>query len=204
MRPTIPSSPEHAIRVASKIVSKSFGSCKIVNIVWLGIYFGVNEVAPQMWPSLIDALEKIRKDIKKKDLQGKAYINFSGGFAKATWPVTDKMIKSMTKAVNGVTELDALLILAAGNYGKPITAYPQLLGNTNPRVVVVGASKIDGSAWEDSDTASWVKVYADGGRTHVIGATGSDVWDGKWGPSYSSGTSFSKHLLSTRQHNEFS
>lgn len=176
--------------------------------MWLGIYYGEREVAPQMWPSLIDALEKIRKDIKNQNLKGKgkAYVNFSGGFAKAPWPISKNIIKSMTKAINGVTEYDALVILAAGNSGEPIISnpksYPQLLGETNPRVVVVGASNIDGSAWARSDTATWIKLFANGVSTSVIGATGSDVWASTWGKSSSSGTSVSKHFQSIFQTNE--
>lgn len=84
-----------------------------------------------MWFPLVDALTKTASDIKKQKLQGKAYINFSGGFEWATWPVTKNMIKSLATAVNKVTNLDALKVMAAGNRGTPITTYPQLLGGTN-------------------------------------------------------------------------
>ena len=36
------------------------------------------------------------------------------------------MIKSVTEAVNGVTQLDALLTMADGDNGTPVTTYPQI------------------------------------------------------------------------------
>lgn len=63
-----------AISVASKIVSKSFGSCKLVNIVGPQT---PGQVDPRKWPALVDALQKFRKDIMKYKLQGKAHINMS-------------------------------------------------------------------------------------------------------------------------------
>lgn len=83
------------------------------------------------------------------------------------------MIKSSTKAANGVTELDA---------------YPQLLGETNNRVVVVGYTDIDGKAWSVPSTASWVRINAVGRLISVIFS--------RTGETYASekidGTSFSK------------
>ena len=38
------------------------------------------------------------------------------------------MIKGLTEAVNGVTQLDALMMTAAGNNGTPVTTYPQKTG----------------------------------------------------------------------------
>ena len=107
--------------------------------------------------------------------------------------MTDKMIKSLTEAVNGVTQLDALFILAAGNMGTPITTYPQMLGQSNARVVVVGAVDAQGNTWSDSSTANWVKINAIGRATNVISQ--SEV--GPWGPEIVDGTSFSEYLLRT-------
>ena len=69
---------------------------------------------------ILFALQKFRKDIKDKKLQGKACINISGGFEAATWRAIDSMKMSMNEAVKGVTKLDALIFMAAGNNGQPI------------------------------------------------------------------------------------
>lgn len=103
--------------------------------------------------------------------------------------MTDKMKKSLTEAVNGVTQLDALFILAAGNSGTPITTYPQVLRQSNARVVVVGAVDPQGNAWSDSSTANWIKINAIGSKTLIIG---QDKGDSPWGPRTVSGTSFSE------------
>lgn len=186
--------------MASKIVSKSFGSCKMVNIVWLGLPYTPDTVDPRMWPAMIDALQKIRKDIKANKLQGKAYINISNGFEDARWTKTDKMMISMNEAVIGVTKLDALVVMAAGNNGQPIFAYPQTLGSINNRVVVIGAVDSAGNPWTDQSTADFVKISAAGNNTAVIRTNQG----GSLGPITVSGTSFSKYLLRTsKERNAF-
>ena len=200
MRPSDPSGESsHSVMVASKIASKSFGSCKMVNIVWLGLpekgrnlRLG-NPVDPRRWPAMIDALQKIRRDIKDNKLQGKAYINISGGFQDATFPVTDSMQESMAEAIKGVTKLDALVIMAAGNNGRPIWSDPQRLGQIYPRVVVTGAVNITGNLWTGTSTADFVRLYAVGSNTRVIGSNlGSP-----YGPISVSGTSFSRFPVRT-------
>lgn len=169
-----PSLYDHPVMVASKIVSKSFGSCKMVNIVWLGLPRDTGdspgEVDPRNWPAMIDALQKVRKDINQKKLQGKAYVNISQGFNLATFPVTKDMMTSMTEAVKGVTKLDALVIMSAGNDGKPIRTYPQILGQTNPRVVVTGGVDSAGNIYTRSSTANFIKINAVSVNTQVIGS----------------------------------
>lgn len=198
MRPSDPSGGKtHSVMVASKVASKSFGSCKMVNIVWLGLpdkdQNSRNPVDPRRWPAMVDALQKIRRDIKDNKLQGKAYINISGGFQNANFPMTNSMMVSMTEAIKGVTKLDALVILAAGNDGRPIWSYPQILGQTNPRVVVAGAVDIAGNLWTETSTADFVKLNAVGSNTQVIGSNlGSP-----YGPFSVSGTSFSKFPVRT-------
>lgn len=68
---------------------------------------------------ILFALQKFREDIKNKKLQGKACINISGKFESATWRTTDNMKISMNETVKGVTKLDALIFIAAGNNGQP-------------------------------------------------------------------------------------
>lgn len=165
----------------------------MVNIVWLGLPTSSWQtgIDPRAWPAMVDALQKIRKDIKDKRLQGKAYVNISYGFQLATFPVTHYMRTSMIEAVKGVTGVDALVIMAAGNDGKPILSYPQALGQINKRVVVTGAVDDMGNLWTGTSTANWVKINAAGDKTLVIGSNLGQPF----GPIEQSGTSFSEHLL---------
>ena len=184
--------------VASKIVSKSFGSCKMVNIVWLGLPRSSQNrqqqpVDPRSWPAMIDALQKVRRDIKDNKLQGKAYVNISFGFQDAKFSMTDSMIISMADAVKGVTKLDALVIMAAGNDGRPIWSYPQALGEINPRVMVTGAVDIVGNLWTETSTANFVKINAVGKNTQVIASDAGSLYR----PISASGTSFSKYIVRT-------
>ena len=175
--------------VATKIVSKRFGSCKMVNIVWLGLPTNPQDpdekVDPAAWPAMIDALGKVRKDIVDNDLKGKAYINISFGFQEARFHVSKEMEKSMDAAINGVTNVDALVIMAAGNDGKPINSYPQMLGQSNKRVVVIGSVDDFGNLIPTTSTAIWVKI-------HAVGIYRSAL---PFGPSADWGTSFSKNHL---------
>lgn len=101
------------------------------------------------------------------------------------------MIKSVTEAVNGVTQLDALMMMAAGNNGTPVTTYPQILGQTNNRVVFTGAVHSAGSAWRYQSTANRVRNDAVGNSTNFNGThQGSSC-----GLSTISETSFNEHPL---------
>ncbi len=120
---------EHAVKVASRIVSKSFGSCQKVNIVSLRLPQTPRSVDPRRWPSSVDALQKIRKENQREPTSRHSYINILGKLEDATWPVTDK---TLTEAIDPVMQLDALLIMVAGNKGISNTTYPQILGQTRP------------------------------------------------------------------------
>ena len=192
----------HAIQVASKIVSKTLGACQKVNVVFVGLpqitYTPVNtnsnRAARELWPIMEDAFSKIRKDIKSKtngkNKRGKAFINVSFGFDRVEWPVAQKMIRSMKAAVDAVTKEDALVILAAPySINHDVAAgYPSLLGASNQRVVVVGATDIKGVVWNDVIPAPYIKINAVGSRTKVIGR----LQNREFGQRDVSGTSFSK------------
>lgn len=177
---------DHAIAVASRIVSGPVASCQKVNIVWL---------QGGDWADTIDALKRVHDHIKKKDKllfgknrKGKAYIIMSFDFPDP--PKNQNQINSLKEAANSVTKLDALIIIAAGNGGGPIRKWPALLGETNNRVVVVGSTWIDGSPAGFSNTASWVKIHAVGVKSAVIGLNEQRNWVLK---EYD-GTSFSKSI----------
>ena len=103
------------------------------------------------------------------------------------------MIKSLTEAVNGVTQLDALVMMADGNNGTHLTTYPQKLGRTNNRVVVTGAVHSAGNAWRYQSTANWFRNDAVGSSTNFNGThQGSSC-----GPLTISETSFNKYPLRT-------
>ena len=197
----------HPVAVASKIVSTSLGSCKGVDIVWLGLPYigdGKSDPIPDKWPGMVDALKCVSKDVKKNKLQGKAYVVMPTGFLGpkgSVFVVTKKMIKSLEEAVKKVRDLDVLLIMSAGNSlseesdeSLSITTYPQLLGKTDARVVVVGGVSTDGKAWKDSLTAPWVKINAVSKATNTI----SEIKGGNhWGRVARDGTSFSEYLFRT-------
>lgn len=133
------------------------------------------------WANTIDALKRVRDHVKKKDKplfgkgrQGKAYVSMSFDILEA--PQNENQINSLKEAANGVTKLDALIIIAAGNGGGPIVQWPALLGQTNKRVVVVGGTWIDGSPTSFSNTASWVNINAVGVNSAVIGLNEQRDW----------------------------
>ena len=191
----------HPIQVASKVVSKTLGACQKVDIVFVGlprityepVNMNSNRAARELWPIMEDAFKKIRDDIKGtilgKNRRGKAFINVSFGFDEVEWPVDQKMIQSMKAAVDAVTKEDALVVLAAP-YGliHGAAGYPSLLGASNPRVVVVGATDINGIVWNSVTPAPYININAVGRLTKVIGRLQN--WE--IGQQDVSGTSFSK------------
>ena len=201
---------DHPIKVASKIVSKSLGACQRINdVVFVNLpkklyepknpyALSINRAGPEMFAAMVDAFKRVRDDIKgfRNNKRGKAFINVSYGFDGVELGVTSKMIQSMTAAVQGVTEQDALVFVAApyslGENQK--IGYPSLLGKENPRVVVVGMTDVNGNPNRKVPSAPFIKINAVGSWTNVTGRLQSDP--NKVGQMVVTGTSFSKSISS--------
>ena len=99
----------HGSCVVSKVAGVIYGVAKKVNIVIAKVGIKQSDTALAGW--YIYLLEKVREDILKNNLKGKAVVNISGGL-----PLTDEsVIASMRTAVESLLKDDVVVVTTSGN-----------------------------------------------------------------------------------------
>ena len=99
----------HGSCVVSKVSGKTYGVAKKVNIVIAKVGVKQTDTALARW--YIYLLQKVREDILKENLKGKAVVNLSGGL-----PLTDtSVIAAMRTAVKSLLEDDVVVVTTSGN-----------------------------------------------------------------------------------------
>ncbi len=100
---------DHGSCVTSKIAGVIYGVAKKVNIVIAKVGIKQTDSALAGW--YIYLLEKVREDILKNNLKGKAVMNLSGGL-----PLTDgSVISAMRTAVESLLKNDVVVVTTSGN-----------------------------------------------------------------------------------------
>ena len=99
----------HGSCVVSKVAGKTYGVAKEVNIVIAKVGVKGTNTALAGW--YIYLLQKVREDIIKNNLKGKAVVNLSGGL-----PLTDaSVVAAMKTAVESLLKDDVVVVTTSGN-----------------------------------------------------------------------------------------
>ena len=99
----------HGSCVVSKVAGKTYGVAKKVNVVIAKV--GVRQTDTSLAGWYIYLLQKVREDILKEKLKGKAVVNLSGGL-----PLTDtSVIAAMRIAVESLLKDDVVVVTTSGN-----------------------------------------------------------------------------------------
>ena len=99
----------HGSCVVSKVAGKTYGVAKKVNIVIAKV--GVRQTDTSLAGWYIYLLQKVREDILKENLKGKAVVNLSGGL-----PLRDRsVIAAMRIAVESLLKDDVVVVTTSGN-----------------------------------------------------------------------------------------
>ena len=100
---------DHGSCVTSKAAGMNWGVAKKANIVIAKVGVKQTDTALAGW--YIYLLQKVREDVLKNNLEGKAVVNLSGGL-----PLTDaSIIASMKTAVESLLKNDVVVVTTAGN-----------------------------------------------------------------------------------------
>ena len=100
---------DHGSCVVSKVAGRTYGVAKKVNVVIAKVGAKRTDTALVGW--YIYLLQKVRDDILKNNLKGKAIVNLSGGL-----PLSDpSVIAAMGTAVQSLLKDDVVVVTTSGN-----------------------------------------------------------------------------------------
>ena len=100
---------DHGSCLVSKAAGITYGVAKNVNVVIAKV--GVKQTDKALAGWYIYLLGKVREDISKRNLKGKAVVNLSGGL-----PLTDEsVIAAMKTAVDSLLKDDVVVVTTSGN-----------------------------------------------------------------------------------------
>ncbi|POS75009.1 hypothetical protein DHEL01_v206590 [Diaporthe helianthi] len=151
----------HGSCAGSKVNGPQFGVAKLVNLVVVKASINSDET--------LDALNKVLEDVRQRNLQGKAVVNFSRSIANPT-AFTRKMVEYYVKEM--IRE-DVVFIAASGNDDREevadgtasaadIDSYPSLMAGSGVPVINVGAVDNTGKNASFSQGGPLVHVMAPG------------------------------------------
>ncbi|KAJ5901637.1 hypothetical protein N7495_002165 [Penicillium taxi] len=159
----------HGTCVADKIVGQAFGIAKGANLKMVPFV----DISDSGWMEA--GLEIIIKDIKagrKNDKDYQAVVNLSYQYSAN---MGQKELDGYRKRIKQLVELDAVIVIAAGNSGQhgktSVNRYPALFALEFPDIIVVGSVDIDGLPSKFTQGGSLVKISAPGTVSSAAGSS---------------------------------
>ncbi len=156
----------HGTCIMSKIAGQRYGTAKKANIViasYLSPMSGEENIRE------LELLSRVREDILKKTLAGKAVVNLSFGHVSDD----QEYIKAMRTILDAMLQEDVVVIIASGNEAKTrspdIDEYPALLRKDLPQLIVVGSVNVDGSPSHFSQGGQYLDISAPGSYSDTQG-----------------------------------
>ncbi|KAH8705522.1 hypothetical protein BGW36DRAFT_422075 [Talaromyces proteolyticus] len=177
----------HGTCVLSKAVGPSYGIAKNSDVVIVKLQADRKGKGFNILTStFMDALVEIRSDIEKRNLQGKAVINFS---IRVSMESSDRSLPTIRKVLKEIIDMDVPVVMASGNNAEEpgrqtVDSYPQLFAKDIPSIILVGAVDNTGATGGFSQGGDLVSVWAPGvGVNCALNTGGSQK---RTGTSYSS------------------
>ncbi|RDL41226.1 uncharacterized protein BP5553_01205 [Venustampulla echinocandica] len=150
---------EHGYLVANYAVGKTVGVAKNANLVHVPVKVKTTPVVGT--ESMIAAFVSIANDLVGK-ARDTAVVNISAGINRSNQydPLILELMTLLMRKMEA--DLGVAFVAAAGNAPTVVDTIPQLLSGDMAGMLVVGATKPDGHAWEDSSFGSIVDAWAPG------------------------------------------